>query len=109
MKLVLPNGSAAVAKVDRTLVRAIVRGREWWRELQTDANLTLASIGKRDGVTSGYVVRLVRLAFLSPEILAAIIQSKASTNLSIASLTMADGISPRWDDQRRLLGARPRT
>ena len=106
MKLVLPSGSAAVAKVDRTLIRAIVRGRDWWQELLADTNLTLASIGKREGLTSGYVLRLVRLAFLSPEILAAVVASKASAHLSIASLTMADGISPRWDDQRSSLGGR---
>lgn len=108
MKLVLPNGSAAVAKMDRTLVRAIVRGRDWWQELLADTKLTLTSIAKREGVTSGYVLRLVRLAFLSPEILAAVVDSKASAHLSIASLTMTDGISPRWDDQRRSLGARSR-
>ena len=105
MKLIMPNGTAAVAKVDRTLVRAIVRGRDWWQELLADTKLTLASIGKREGVTSGYVLRLVRLAFLSPEILAAVIDSKASAHLSIASLTMADGISARWGDQHRSLGA----
>ncbi len=73
-----------------------------------DKELTLALIGKREGVTSGYVLRLVSLAFLSPEILAAIVASGASAHLSIASLTMADGISPRWDHQRCALGALPR-
>lgn len=106
MKLVLPSGTAAVAKVDRTLVRAIVRGRDWWQELQLDPSQTLSSIGKREGVTSGYVVRLLRLAFLSPEILSAVISSKASAHTRTATLTMADGISARWEDQCRALGSR---
>lgn len=106
MKLILPNGSAAVAKVDRTLMKAIVRGRDWWQELLADPKLTLASIGSREGVTSGYVLRLVRLAFLSPEILAAVLDGKASAHLDVTSLTVADSISVRWDDQRRSLGAR---
>ena len=57
------------------------------------------SIGKRERVTSGYVLRLVRLAFLSPEILAAVVDSRACAHLGIASLTTADGINPRWDDR----------
>lgn len=105
MKLVLPGGSAAVSKIDRTLVKAIVRGRAWWSELQSDPSLTLAAIGTREGLTSGYVVRILRLAYLSPEVLNAVLHGKAAAHLSITSLTMADGISPRWDEQRRLLGA----
>ena len=49
------------------------------------------------------MLRLVRLAFLSPEILTAIFAGKAAVNLDVTSLTMPNGISLRWDDQRRTL------
>lgn len=106
MRLVLPSGSAAVARLDRTLLTTIVRGRDWWNELLSDPTLTIASLAKREGMTSGYVLRLVRLAFLSPEILEAILDGKAVGNLSITTLTAADGISPLWDEQSQVLGAR---
>ena len=36
MRLIQRNGSAAAPIVDRTLVKAIVQGRSWWRELQAN-------------------------------------------------------------------------
>jgi len=104
MRLLLENGAPATASIDRTLVQLIRRGREWWQQLLDDPSLTLAAIGRREGMTGGYVLRLVRLAFLDPEIAAAIIDGTAPAPITIDRLTAPGAIAVCWNDQRRSMG-----
>ena len=100
MRLVTPSGSAAAPAVDRTLVKAIVQGREWWQELLADDSLTLDAIGQREGITSPYVLRIIRLAFLSPQMLDSIIAGTLPAHLTLKRLIATDGVAARWDGQQ---------
>jgi len=100
MRLIMPSGSAAAPVVDRTLVKAIVQGRGWWQELLTDPGLTLEAIGRREGITSQYVLRIVRLAFLSPQMLESITAGTLPAHLSLKRLIATDGVAARWDRQQ---------
>jgi hypothetical protein len=104
MKLLLENGSPATGSIDRALVQLIQRGRAWWKQLLDDPNLTLEAIGRREGMTGGYVLRLVRLAFLDPGIVATITDGTAPAQITIDRLTAPDAIAVCWNDQRRSLG-----
>ena len=104
MKLVMPSGSPATPNVNLPLLQLIHRGRQWWQELQTDPGLTLEAIGRREGVTGGYVVRLVRLAFLDPAILTAILNGQAPLQLTSDALTGPRAVSLHWVHQRREFG-----
>ena len=99
MRLITPSGSAAAPVVDRTLVKAIVQGRAWWQELLADNNLTLDAIGQREGITSPYVLRIVRLAFLSPQMLDSILAGTLPAHLTLKRLIATDGVAARWDRQ----------
>lgn len=52
MRLLQRDGSAATATVDRTLVKAIVQARTWWRELQANNALTVEDLAQREGLTA---------------------------------------------------------
>jgi DNA invertase Pin-like site-specific DNA recombinase len=99
MRLIQRDGSAAAATVDRTLVKAIVQGRDWWRELQANTALTIEDLAKREGLTAAYVVRIVRLAFLSPAMLKSIIEGTLPAHLTVKRLTAPDAVPARWDRQ----------
>jgi len=101
MRLITQSGSAVVPTVDRTLVEAIVQGRTWWEELQANTKLTLEDIGRREGVTGAYVVRIVRLAFLSPQMLSSIADGTLPAHLTVKRLTAPDAIAARWDRQQQ--------
>ena len=107
MKLVVPSGSAATPNVNLPLLQLIHRGRQWWRELQSDPELTLEAIGRREGLTGGYVIRLVRLAFLEPAILTAILNGQPPAQLTSDALTGPRAVSLFWVDQRRDFGFTP--
>ncbi len=100
MRLITPSGSAAAPAVDRTLVKAIVQGRAWWQELQTDNSLTLDVIGQREGITSPCVLRIVRLASLSPKLLESIAGGTQPVHLTLERLVATDGVTARWDHQQ---------
>jgi site-specific DNA recombinase len=106
MRLVLPavairNGSS---RCDPTLLKAIARGRAWFEELAAGRARSLRELAERDGITRRYVRRLVDLAFLSPELVEAILQGRQPVELTATRLTQLD-LPLDWTDQRRLLAS----
>ena len=99
MRLIQRNGSAAAPNVDRTLVKAIVQGRSWWRELQANTAMTVEDLAQREGMTAAYIVRIVRLAFLSPTMLKSIIDGTLPAHLTVKRLCAPDAVPARWDRQ----------
>jgi site-specific DNA recombinase len=99
MRLIQMNGSAAEPNVDRTLVKAIVQGRSWWRELQSNTDMTVEDLAKREGKSAAYIVRIVRLAFLSPAMLKRITEGTLAAHLTVKRLTAPDAVPAGWDRQ----------
>lgn len=54
-------------KVDLGLVMLIHQARTWWAEL-AKGELNIANLARKEKVTRSYVTRILRLAFLSPEL-----------------------------------------
>ena len=99
MRLIQRDGSAAAATIDRTLVKAIVQGRNWWRELQANTAQTIEDLARREGLTAAYVVRIVRLAFLSPAMLKSVIEGTLPAHLTVKRLTAPYAVPARWEHQ----------
>ena len=106
MRLVLP----AVAlqndrsRCDPTLIKAIARGRAWFEELAAGRARSLRELAEHDGITRRYVRRLVDLAFLSPDLVEAILQGRQPVDLTATRLTELD-LPLDWIDQRSLLAS----
>ena len=66
----------------------------------------MSAIAKREGVTQRYVAHLIKLAFLAPDIMTAIIRGKAPANVSLDRLKK--GFPLDWVEQRKSLGFPPR-
>ena len=64
------------ARRDPALIKALARGRAWFDELATGRALSLQALAERDGITRRYIRRLVGFAFLSPELVEAILQGR---------------------------------
>jgi hypothetical protein len=106
MRLVLP--AVAIqnhrSRCDPTLIKAIARGRAWFEELAAGRARSLRELAERDGITRRYVRRLVDLAFLSPELVEAILQGRQPVELTATRLTELD-LPLDWTDQRSLLAS----
>ena len=102
MRLVTPDGGAAAAGPDPALLRLLAKAHRWWHMLRTEP-IDVTRLAEREGVAPAYLTRVLRLAFLSPEVTARIIAGQQSAVLTVASLTLPDAVSPNWLAQRRVL------
>ena len=75
-KLVLPGlvQQKHNSRCDPVLIKAIARGRAWFEELAIGRVRSLQELAKRDGISRRYIRRLIGLAFLSPQLVEAILQ-----------------------------------
>jgi site-specific DNA recombinase len=92
------------ARRDPALIKAIARGSVWFDELVTGRAPSLQALAERDGITRRYIRRLVGLAFLSPELVDAILQGRQPVELTATRLTELD-LPLDWTEQRRLLAS----
>lgn len=105
VRFVLETGQhASEAPVDQKLIAALVKGRTWWKQLQADPSLTVTGLAAIEGANPSYVDRILRLAFLSPAIVDAILSGEAPAELNLHRLKDVKRIAPSWAKQHRLLG-----
>ena len=103
--IVLPNGERAVerreALIDNAMVKLVARGHRghrWHRQLFDGTEASIADIAKSENINPSFVSRTLRLAYLSPTIVEAILKGQFP-----AHLTMKDLIAPfpmEWGRQR---------
>ena len=100
--IVLPNGERAIerreALIDNTMVKLIARGHRWHRQLFDGTHASIADIAKSENINPSFVSRVLRLAYLSPTLVEAILDGKYP-----AHLTMKDLMEPfpmEWERQR---------
>jgi hypothetical protein len=76
--------------------------RAWFDELVTGRARSLQELAKRDGISRRYIRRLVGLAFLSPQLVEAILQCRQPVKLTATRLTELD-LPLDWAEQHRFL------
>jgi len=101
-RLVLLDAHNHPARCDPALVKALARGRAWFDELVSGRARSLQELAKRDGISRRYIRRLVGLAFLSPQLVEAILQGRQPVELTATRLTELD-LPLDWAEQHRLL------
>jgi hypothetical protein len=104
-RLVLPGlAQDRSSRCDPALVKAIARGRAWFEELATGRARSLQELARRHGITRRYIRRLVGLAFLSPQLVEAILQGRQPVALTATRLTELD-LPLDWTEQHKLLAS----
>ena len=103
LRLVDDSGAmAAPANRDETLARLVLRARTWWRELER-SGVTVSELASREGVTPSYLTRVVRLAFLAPDVVTAMLEGGLRADVDASRLFAAGAIDAGWSAQRRKL------
>jgi site-specific DNA recombinase len=103
LRLVIPNEPPSAAKADMVLLRTIARAHKWFDQLLSGEVKSLASIATREGLNYRFVGKVIRLAFLAPEIVEAIAEGRQPAELSTELLTKRIRLPLAWNDQKRLL------
>jgi len=100
---IVQRGSAEVARVDRSLVKAIARAYDLRHRLECNGGIGLHDLAREDGCTRPYISSMIRLAYLAPEITRTILDGTQPAHLTLADLMQRD-IPADWAEQRRAFG-----
>ena len=103
-KLVVHGSPGTTTRHDPRLMEIVARGHQWFRQLTTGEVGTIGDIAKRDGLDPGDVSRIVSLAFIAPDVAAAIVEEHQPTELTTNRLKQSLPLPMAWADQRRVLG-----
>jgi DNA invertase Pin-like site-specific DNA recombinase/AraC-like DNA-binding protein len=91
------------AKPDPFLIKLIVTAHGLHEKLMSQ-DLSISDIAESRGVHRSYVSRLIRLAFLSPDITDAILDGRQPLGLTAARLMQVSRLPLEWRAQKQALG-----
>lgn len=84
---------------DPHVLRAIARAWKWRQQLETGAASTIQDIAVAENVSDRFIGRMIRLAYLAPRVLEALVIARRPLAIAINDL-MALAELP-WDQQMR--------
>ena len=87
---------------ENVIVAAFARARAWMKLLDNGAVGTVKELAQAVGVDRPYVVRILRLATLSPRILQSVLHGNAPDGITLDKLTAIQ--SDDWVEQEREAG-----
>jgi hypothetical protein len=89
---------------DAVLIKAIVRGHQWFEMLKHRKAESISDLARTENVQRTYPSRIIPLAFLAPDITEAILEGRQPIDLSLERLMTAMPLPLDWDAQRAALG-----
>jgi len=102
-EILLPgNAGSEPRRIDQALILALARARSWTRALRQGEYADTVEIARRFGLSDPHVRRILRFAYLAPDIVEAIFEGRQPRSLSVKVLLR--GIPLAWSDQRAVFG-----
>jgi len=104
MKLVTRGGEKGILinstrperfRPNEPLIKALARGWRWRRMLETAQVKSMPALARSEGIDMSYAKKLIRLAFLPPPVIEAILRGEQGDDLSLARLMQSD-VPLRW-------------
>ena len=92
------GGPAPRPRIDSALMKALARGFNWRKLLDTGDYATIEQVAEAENINPSYVSRVLRMTLLAPEIVEAILAGRQPERL-----TMARAMQPfpmDWQRQR---------
>jgi DNA invertase Pin-like site-specific DNA recombinase len=103
-KLVMQVSSGSPTPRDAKLVSLLADAHRWIDDLGQGRAVSLRDLARQYNRDVGEVSRTLPIAFLAPDIVAAILHGRQAIELTPRQLLRIGTMPHRWDDQRRRLG-----
>lgn len=87
---------------DLAVISALLKAESWKNEIETK-NINISYISKRENKTITYIIRILNLSFLAPDIKKAILCGKAKLGITLLDLYKCAN-EMNWEEQRKMLG-----
>lgn len=95
-------------EADPALTRFLIQAHGIRDRVLADRAPTIEEVARQEGVSLSYAARLVRLAFLAPDIVSGILEGRQPLELTARGLMSDTRLPLCWTEQRRALGFAPR-
>ena len=103
--IVRPSGESVARGVDAKLVALISKAHDWLERLTSGRCDSVQAIAQQEQIaTVAYVMRVIHLAFLAPDIVQAIVRGEQPMEVTVDRLMRMGPLPMAWEDQRELLG-----
>jgi site-specific DNA recombinase len=104
IRLVIEGNRAHAPRADAALLKVVARAQRWSEDLLMGRAQSVTEVAEHEGVTDRYVRRLMRLAFLAPEIVEAIVAGNQPTELTAEALAERIDLPLLWTAQEQAVG-----
>lgn len=106
VRLIVRAADKSVTRgVDAKLVALISKAHDWFERLTSGRCDSVQAIAQQEQIaTVAYVMRVIHLAFLAPDIVQAIVRGQQPMELTVDRLMRLGPLPVAWEDQRVLLG-----
>jgi DNA invertase Pin-like site-specific DNA recombinase len=101
-RLVLQAPAEVAPRPASSLIKAVARAREWYERLTAGEATSLRALTKTSKFDESYVGRIIRCAFLAPDIVEAILDGTQPPALMLSSVQPAVPLD--WAEQHRRFG-----
>jgi hypothetical protein len=81
-----------------SLINLVAKAHCWWRQL-AKGQIDVTELAQLEGVTGSYITRVVRLAFLSPQVVDAILHGHQRPDVTSTGLTSGGVLPMCWSCQ----------
>jgi hypothetical protein len=84
------------------LLKAVARAHDWYHRILNGKARDQRSLAKQTGLDEVYVGRILKCAYLAPDIVAAILEGRQPDSLTLGKVQK--NLAMSWTEQRRQLG-----
>jgi site-specific DNA recombinase len=104
MKLVIDAPNGTPAKADPVLLRLLAKAQRYRNFLLVGDGGSIQELADKEGVSRPYFSSIVRLGFLSPDIIEAVVRGELPNRLTAKWLLKNTALPLDWSTQREMLG-----
>ncbi len=97
-------GGGARLKPDHSLCRVLAQAHQYHAMVMRNGGKTMAELAAEAGVGGSYFTRILRLSFLAPDVVKAILRDRHPIELTAKRLANEVRLTIAWQDQHALLG-----
>ena len=102
-KLVVGPESRRNGKTDSALIKALAQAHDWFEQVLDGRARSINEIAATERKASSYVGRVLRLAFIAPDIQEAIVEGRQAPEIVAKRLILHEVLPREWDKQRSQL------
>jgi hypothetical protein len=103
--IILPKTRPLLDKptYDEKLIKACAKAYKWQQAMSKNNKLTVAALAVKENLTPAYVSRILRLNFIAPDVVKAIVDGRQPRDLKLQDF-MSKEISDLWQEQKEMFG-----